>query len=50
MASITISEKEQMDISSNRSMEAVINRMINVIEDLEQRVATLESQNLGRRP
>ncbi len=49
MATITISEQEQMDISSNRSTEAVINRMIDVIEDLEQRVATLEAQNLGRR-
>ena len=50
MAPITISEQEQMNISANRSTEAVINRMIDVIEDLEQRVATLESQNLGRRP
>tara|TARA_Y200000002_G_scaffold358627_1_gene342181 strand:+ start:85 stop:237 length:153 start_codon:yes stop_codon:yes gene_type:complete len=49
MATITISEQEQMDISSNRSTEAVINRMIDVIEDLEQRIEALESQNLGKR-
>ena len=49
MAPITISEKEQMDISSNRSTEAVINRMIDVIEDLEQRVAQLEADNSGKK-
>tara|TARA_Y100001970_G_C14110171_1_gene790419 strand:- start:859 stop:993 length:135 start_codon:yes stop_codon:yes gene_type:complete len=43
MAPITISEKEQMDVSANRSTEAVILRMIDLLEDLERRVEALEN-------
>tara|TARA_B100001057_G_scaffold184071_1_gene184760 strand:- start:22180 stop:22314 length:135 start_codon:yes stop_codon:yes gene_type:complete len=43
MAPITISEKEQMNISANRSTEAVIMRMIDLLEDLERRVEALEN-------
>ena len=44
MAPITISEKEQMNISANRSTEAVIMRMIDLLEDLERRVEALENR------
>lgn len=44
MAPITISEKEQMDVSANRSTEAVILRMIELLEDLEQRIEALEAR------
>tara|TARA_R100000406_G_scaffold16024_2_gene9964 strand:- start:3468 stop:3602 length:135 start_codon:yes stop_codon:yes gene_type:complete len=44
MAPITISEEEQMNISANRSTEAVIQRMIELLEDLEQRIEALEAR------
>lgn len=43
MATITISEEEQLDMSANRSTEAVILRIIELLEDLEQRIEALEN-------
>lgn len=43
MAIITISEEEQLDMSANRSTEAVILRIIELLEDLEQRIEALEN-------
>ena len=40
---ITISELEDIAISANLSNQAVINRLVALVNDLEQRIETLEN-------
>lgn len=46
---INLSDAEALNLSSDLLDEAIIKRMISLINDLEQRIITLESQNLGKR-
>ena len=40
---ITISEQEYLGVSASLETEAVINRLIALVNDLEQRIETLEN-------
>ena len=40
---ITISKEEQRGISASLETEAVINRLVTLVNDLESRIETLES-------
>lgn len=47
---INLSDAEALNLSSDFLDEAIVNRMISLINDLEQRIEALESQNLGNAP